>query len=342
MVFILFSHAFNSHGGLGILGTSISATILVGFGVVAVNCFVLISGYFSIKATWKGFIHLYIFCASYYLFFGILDSLNIINPHPFGIIELKRIILSFFPFTHSGNWFLQVYFCLFIISPLLNKLINSLDKYKHILCLLLLTIVNIWLGFYATNPMPNNSNPNTNGYNIMNFIYLYFIGRYIYLYLSTTYKIKSYLLLYILFSLILSVLVLLVNKFEINSWYVLKLNSWDYNNPLVLLSSISLFLVFKKIKIQSKIINWFATSALAIFIIHTSIPYGYIFQYLNSKFGLNWYVGVLYFITVVVVFFVCLFTDTIRMLITNPIENILCKINVNKYYNLIMEKINRL
>jgi hypothetical protein len=177
MLFILFLHVFG--GALHIVGTSISATFFESFFVVAVNCFVLISGYFSIRASWKGFIHLYIFCTSYYLFFGILDSLNIINPRPFGIIELKRMVLSFFPFTHSGNWFLQVYFCLFIISPLLNKFINSLDKYKHILCLLILTIVNIWLGFYATNQMPNNSNQNTNRYNIMNFVFYWEIYLFI-------------------------------------------------------------------------------------------------------------------------------------------------------------------
>ncbi|WP_157784290.1 acyltransferase family protein [Treponema primitia] len=331
MFFILFLHVFG--GALDIVGTSISATIFESFFVVAVNCFVLISGYFSIKASWKGFIHLYIFCTSYYLGFGILDSLNIINPHSFGIVELKRIIISFFPFTHSGNWFLQVYFCLFVISPLLNKLISLFNKYKHISCLVILTIVNIWVGFYAINPMPNNSNPNANGYNIMHFVYLYFIGRYIYLYLSTEYKIKSYLLIYILLSLILSALILLVSKLEINDWYVLKLNSLNYNNPLILLSSISLFLVFRKFKVMNKKINWLAKSALAVFIIHTSIPYGNIFQYLNSKFGLNWYKWLLYFLAVIVVFFMCLLIDKIRMLITNPIENILSKINVAKYYD---------
>jgi hypothetical protein len=319
MFYILFLHVFG--GALDIIGISISATIFESFFVVAVNCFVLISGYFSIKANWKSFIHLYIFCVSYYLFFGIIDSLNIINPRPFGLIELKRIVLSFFPFTHSGNWFLQVYFCLFLLSPILNQLSDSFNKYKFILCLLILTVINIWLGFYATNPMPNNSNPNTNGYNIMNFIYLYFIGRYVFLYISE-YKIKKYLLIYITISLILSGLILLDTKLKINDWYVLKLNSLDYNNPLIVLSSISLFLVFKKIKFQSKKINWLAKSSLAIFIIHTSIPYGNIFQYLNNKYGLHWYIGLLYFITVVTIFFGCLFIDKIRMLITDPIENI--------------------
>jgi hypothetical protein len=78
--------------------------------------------------------------------------------------------------------------------------------------------------------------------------------------------------------LILSILILLVSKFEINEWYILKLNSLNYNSPLVILSSISLFLVFRKIEIQSRKINWLAKSVLAIFIIHTSVPYGNIFK----------------------------------------------------------------
>lgn len=330
MFFILFLHVFGS--SLNIIGISVSATVFESFFIVAVNCFVLISGYFSINAGWRSFVRLYVFCVSYYLLFAVIAALNITGAHSFGLSSLKRIALAFFPFTHSGNWFLQVYFCLFLLSPILNQVSASLGKRKYVLCLAVLTVINVWMGFYADNPIPLNSNPNSNGYNIMSFIYLYFIGRYIYLHLPDSYKVKTYLTIYILCSLALSGLILLVARLRISDWYVLKLSSLNYNNPLILSSSVALFLVFKKLKFHSKKINWLASSGLAVYIIHTSVPYGRIFQYIKGKYGAHWYVGALYFAAVTAIFFACLLIDKLRMLITGPAEHILCGIDIGKYY----------
>jgi surface polysaccharide O-acyltransferase-like enzyme len=173
MFFILVLHVNN--GGLfkdlGDIGQSIPASIFESFCIVAVNCFVLISGYFEIKFNWKSFVHLFIFCFSYTFGFAVLFSLYRNE------ILLKRIILSFFTFSHSPYWFVNVYFGLFLFSPILNNLIKDLTKYDFLVYLIILTIVNVYLGFYTQNGRFNDS-----GYNIMNFIYLYFIGRYINLY----------------------------------------------------------------------------------------------------------------------------------------------------------------
>jgi surface polysaccharide O-acyltransferase-like enzyme len=173
MFFILVLHMNN--GGLfkdlGDIGQSIPSTVFESFCIVAVNCFVLISGYFGIKINWKNFVHLYVFCFSYTFCFAVLASLY------HNEIHFKRIILSFFTFSHSPYWFVNVYFGLYLLSPILNSLIKNLAKNDFVICLVILTVVNVYLGFYSSNARFNE-----NGYNIMNFIYLYFIGRYINLY----------------------------------------------------------------------------------------------------------------------------------------------------------------
>lgn len=56
MLFILLHH-FIVHGSEFVTAPSVWLTIMNSFLVIAVDCFVLISGYFGIKAKWKGFIH---------------------------------------------------------------------------------------------------------------------------------------------------------------------------------------------------------------------------------------------------------------------------------------------
>jgi hypothetical protein len=68
--------------------------------IIAVNCFIIISGYFSIKASVKGFLHLYLFCFFYKMgltLFAVLCT---------GIFSYKSIIVAFFPLSHSELWFI--------------------------------------------------------------------------------------------------------------------------------------------------------------------------------------------------------------------------------------------
>jgi hypothetical protein len=331
MFFILVLHV-NNDGGLGIIGRSIPGTIFEGFCIVAVNCFVLISGYFSIKVSWRSFLRFFVFCFSYTFAFAVLHS--IYNQE----IQYKRILLSFFTFSHSPYWFVNVYFGLYVLSPALNKIIDNLSKRDFIICLLILTFVNIYLGFYS-----QNARFNIDGYNIMNFIYLYFIGRYIKLYNVKHCKFMGWVFPYCVYaisSLIIAITILICTKYGIKSSYVLGVNSLNYNNPLVIISSISLFIIFKNIKLQSNIINWMAESALAIFLIHVELPYGRFFQYLNRHYGNRWYIGIIYFFMVCFVFIVSIIIDKIRMLITDPIEKKLNEINIEKYFVKFIDIIN--
>lgn len=96
---------------------------------VAVDCFVLISGYYGIK--WKA-----------RSFFGLFFQTEF-----YSVVILALAILFFgykftipsglFPFFPKGLWFVHVYALLYLISPLLNRIIekNELHKYSIILLL---------------------------------------------------------------------------------------------------------------------------------------------------------------------------------------------------------------
>lgn len=95
--------------------------------VLAVNCFVLISGYFQIKQSWRGFVKLLSPCFFYVLFFSLIAFFM-------GKMNIKEMVIrSIFPLTETNMWFLITYFGLFLLSPLLNTAFNAQDKIQRII-----------------------------------------------------------------------------------------------------------------------------------------------------------------------------------------------------------------
>jgi surface polysaccharide O-acyltransferase-like enzyme len=326
MFFILFLHVFGA--ALGIVGKSIPGTIFECLFIVAVNCFVLISGYFGIKVSYKSFLRLYITIFTYTFGFAVLSALYHQS------LDIKRIGLSFLSFSHSPYWFTNVYFSLYFLSPLLNLFIERINRCEFIVTLVILTFVSFILGFFSKGDI------NLTGYNAMNFIFLYFIGRFIRIYIKDNTLMKNkitYFSIYIVCSLIIAVLLLLTTKLGISGIYVLGLNSLNYNSPLVVIASVALFMFFRSIKIQSKIINWLSVSSLSIFLIHGNPSvykhYQDLFKYINIHYGQKWYIVGLYSACVLLIMLCCIFIDKVRMIITNPIEKLLLKIKVEYLIN---------
>ena len=293
------------------MGVSIPATIIDGFCIIAVNCYILISGYYGIKASWKGFVKLYSICA----FYGI--TLILISIWKGNDFSIKDLILAILPFWKSQWWFVNVYFHLFLLSPFLNFVISKCNKSQLLKCTLLLGFLSVLYYFFSSG-----------GYDIANFTVLYFIGRYIQLYTeNVTTKEKKLLLLsiYSVLSLITGILVL-----STFSNYFLS-----YNSPLITFASIAFFMLFRTFSFQSKLVNWLATSAFAVYLIHCNkiiLPYfNYFFNFIKDSFGDYWYFSVLVFIGAGTILLALLLVDKIRILISNPIEKYFAKIPVEIY-----------
>jgi peptidoglycan/LPS O-acetylase OafA/YrhL len=198
--------------------------------------------------------------------------------------------------------------------------------------------VSFVLGFFSKGDI------NLNGYNAMNFIFLYFIGRFIKIHTNNSTKNQTAcFLIYIGFSLIIAVFLLLTSKLGIKGVYVLGLSSLNYNSPLVVISSVALFMFFRNVKIQSKIINWLSASSLSIFLIHLNPSvYSYyqkLFRNINFEYGQKWYVGGIYIVCVFAIMLCCILVDKIRIIVTNPVEKLLLKVKIE---NIINDGINKM
>ncbi|MDE6542907.1 MAG: acyltransferase [Muribaculaceae bacterium] len=229
------------------------ATIVNCMCICAVNCFVLISGYFSIKFNIKKLISLLITVVIYTFCLCTVYNLAIGN--------IKGAISRMMIFSHPTYWFVNTYIYLTVFAPLINLMFEKMSKRFQIFFIVSLLFISCYLGFIWLNPL------NPNGYNLIQFILMYSIGRFICYYPLRISKIASFIL-YLVPSVITGVFMFLL-------WQTGHLGrSWQmtgYNNPLIMLAAIGLFMFFSKIRFKSNMINKWASSAFAIYMVQSSL-----------------------------------------------------------------------
>lgn len=137
------------------------------FFIFGVNLFVLISGYFGIRLTWRSFLNLMWIIAFYKLFHLAADTFFLGISHPW----YEWIAKPLLGFVSGGGWFVDVYVLLMIVSPMLNKLLQALDKHGYILALATLLVLDSGYGYTLGMHFDRY------GYSLLHFITLYFIGH---------------------------------------------------------------------------------------------------------------------------------------------------------------------
>lgn len=265
--------------------------------IIAVNVFVLISGWFGIRPTIRGFAN-FIFQVLFvlgisYLGFILFDKCE---------VSLKGI-LSIFCIS-SENWFIRAYVGLYILSPVLNSFIRSASKRQIEIFLVCFYSFQTIYGFILSE-----SNF-AHGYSILSFIGLYVLAHYVRKYVA----IRHGLSVYLIASLVNILLFRLTCMYGIPQYYRMLLMS--YNNPLNVIGAVGLVMWFSKLKIPTNhTINTIARSSFAVYLFHVSYYgldrlYRPMLYYLYDQFS-----GVLCFVSVcggILIFF------TIGILIDQP------------------------
>ena len=216
--------------------------------ICAVDTFVLISGYFGIKWRKKGLFNL-LFQVLFYSFavYGVCVATGIIQ---FDKGEFIHCFKAFYDSWGFITWYIILYF----VSPWLNAFAeksNSKQLMKYILL--------FWLAEHLIMRSTG----------VLNFCTVYLIGRWISkvgteklsgnagrCYLITTIIIfgGSYL------------------AFRLFHFDAVQMGDfifgYSYASPFVMLQAVFLFLIFSRMNIQRRSINWCAASCLSIFLIH--------------------------------------------------------------------------
>ena len=294
----------------------IAIRLLDFFSLTANAIFLIISGYYSIdkKFNIKRILTLW----GKTIFYSILIYIicNFFNLNIQSVTSASFV--SFFPILSGEYWFINAYIVLYFLSPILNVMLNKLNR-KQFKYLLITSIIMIGIIRVIFNPGGTLTGT------MLPVILVYMIGAYMRKFVTIEPK-KYCFVKYILFTAIatfifitLSIILKLIDNNIIYSLIKRIISEFrEYSNILILIMTILIFYKFKTITIKSKFISKIITiispSVFSIYLIHQSIN---IRDTMWLKMGImqyadSWFMLPYILIMIAMVFIICLCIDLIR------------------------------
>lgn len=222
---------------------------------IGVPLFVLISGYFGIKANLKRIIN----------YLGLVFVLQVpllfVDSSMGGVNYLKMVFfLSDTPF-----WFIRTYFFLFLFSPVLNYYLKNISNYKRLVLLLILFFLSHYEGTLAFDSSLKE------GYCLTTFMFFYVVGDTLRAYREKWIIIPRSTLWYV-FLVYNVVLVVLFTKFGSlrGASFIYERLFFSYQSIGLLFSSIVFFMIIGGLNFHSGLVNRIGKSSLAIYMLHGS------------------------------------------------------------------------
>lgn len=269
MMIIVAHHYVVNSGLISVIKNNpenINSLILLIFGwggKTAINCFVLITGYFMCykDITVRKYMKLLTQVLFYNVVLGVIFVLA-----GYGNFSIKFLMNMLFPFNNVGNSgsFTTSYLYFFLLIPFLNLLVRNMDKskFKALLCILLFMYTLLpSIGFKTVFS------------SIIWFSVIYFIGAYIRLFINMEaldYKVLGKICIVMLLLSWSSILFMVKVGMYLGKFAPYFFVA-DENKILALLLAISAFLFFLKLPVKnSKFINAVSAASFGVLLIHTN------------------------------------------------------------------------
>lgn len=246
----------------GTIQNQVLGTILTSMGMIGVNIFVLITGYFNIvknirfKKIFKLWLQVLFYSIIMMLICKILNLRDISN---------YSMIKTFIPISYGNYWFASAYFMLYLAIPIINEIAKKINKKTYEKLLIILTF---FFSIAYTYLYKSYYTVNIQGLSAFSWlVYLYLVSGYIKLYGIKFLENKKIVLSSIISIAVIYIGLLLFVNLKVDSdkiWYFMNMNSF-----FVLSLAILIFSLFKNIKIKSnKVINYLGGLTFAAYLIH--------------------------------------------------------------------------
>lgn len=330
MILILFHH-FSVHSNFifnfGNLSYSkIFVDILASVGKLGVNIFIVISCYFLINSKPKlSKVILFVLEVTFYSVIMYLISVFFLNNFSY-----KNLLESIFPFIFDIYWFATTYIVVYIISPLINVLIENIKKKIYLRYLLILSFIFVVIPTFLYKS-PEFSN-------LVWYVFMYFIMGFIKKYnikLFNDYKKCKFITLFGLSIIIFTVIVFNFIGLRFKIFFEHSAYFSSINKIPSFMTSIFAFFMFKNKKLKyNKGINYISKSVFAVYLIHDN-PFfsGILWEKIcknSCYYGINLVIHFVF--TCSIIFMISILIDKIRV--------VLFEKNIMKYLNGKLEKVN--
>lgn len=227
-------------------------------GIICVNVFVLISGWYGIRAK-IGRLSAFIFQV---LFFGVVMYFGLLlfkATAPMGLKGWMSLLVF------KDLWFVKAYLVLYIFAPILNAFIEKATK-KDLKWFLI-----AFFFLQTLHGCITSSNWFSDGYSPLSFMGLYVLARYLKLYPNRFSQQSKFMdsCIYGVLTLLTTVLPILF----IVMGYGMRFTFYSYSSPLIILASVYFLLFFTKLNFQSSWVNWIAISSFGVYLFHCDIHF---------------------------------------------------------------------
>ena len=292
----------------------LSQAVIESFTCICVNMFLIISGFFGMKLKWHSILRMCLLLASVHIPFYVVDCLFFSEQFEIKTFFRKFLVIS------NGGYFIQCYLMLMFLSPVLNSYIEKYSKSGLYWCVLFL-VAEFWFDC-ITHAEHFGFN---HGFSVIHFVLVYVIARYLNLYQDVLLQYRR--VYWVISYVFCSVAILVMYISDVN--YV-----WQYSNPLIVISAICSFMPFLYRRYVNSRINWIAKSTLAVYIMHVTVPFYYLVvrydKYILCNYDYPVYL-LLALVGVMSIFIVGILYDKVQLIFTNPIYNLLLKLEKKKY-----------
>lgn len=288
--------------------------------VIAVDLFILLSGWFGIRPKAKRLGELLF----QVLFFGVfaIGVCAIFAPGRLATTQADGSVMSrLLMLGENDYWFVKTYVALYLISPVLNAFIAHATQRQFASLLIVYFVFQSIFGW-----MFNSTRWLAAGYSLPSFAALYMLARYMRLYPIKLWQRSKWFdaAVYGGYVVFLTVAMFFIKKAGLRGGAL-----YFYSCPLVIIATMHFVLFFTKLKpFSSKVINWIAVSAFAIYLTHSSSFIGIYYD----KWILGWFnteprfTFIIYTAALIVAVFVAsILVDKVRLALWNlmlrPFEN---------------------
>jgi len=319
-VVILHYNNASMGGGFALVPpNSLNETILYaleGLFICAVNLFILISGYFSCTSRRVDPAKAFSLLLQVIVFGGIEYGASLLSGEAFSVQSLFKALLP-------ANYFVWLYIATYLLSPYINLMLSKLThRQRNQLLLLCVVFFSVWPALLdllqSLYPVDLTSLStislfgNQQGYTITNFLLMYLIGAWLRLSGFTVKKRYS--------------LLVLILCTVATTWLSRKHAgiAWSYHNPIVIISAVAAFCLFRQFSIRSKVINCLAKGAFSCFLLHMVFLPKYHIEKAVSGTPLQLLGHILF--CAVSVYLMCFVVHVVYSLLTKPLISLVSKL----------------
>lgn len=303
MLMVMIGHASGYVDEDDLVGAYGASKLLVNqLCLVSVNVFVMISGWFGIRASVKGVFKL-LFQVWFLALLCFLVFLVLGFP-----VSFKKDLLPYLLFG-SGYWFVVSYLVLYALSSVLNAFVEHATKKEFTYTLIAFFLAAFIFGFLL------NTGHFDLGFSPLSFIGLYLLARYARLYPGKLFSLSKTTDILIYFGVTAGSALLFWFGYK---WFGMGFHLNHNDSPLNVVGALFFLLFFSKIHIQRRFINWLAASSFAMYLIHehalVSPHFHHVFHLLLNTIPMAAFYPLM-IILLIMMGFVFILIDKIRILV---------------------------